>query len=138
MVQLSIFLSWKTRKLLYFAKKQHDKIDQWMLKFFIGLIERTFWYVLFYFLPLFYNIRLIMWYFSFWRYSASQKSKFLNLSAVYLARFHRIYSCCVYAAVTEYISKTHDVLLQTVISACEKMTEVVGKNFFLRHVRSLT
>ena len=67
-----------------------------------------------------------------------QKPQFLDLFAVYLARFHCVNSRCIYTTVTEDVGKAHDVLLQTVISACEKMTKVVGKDFFLRHIRRLT
>ena len=69
---------------------------------------------------------------------APQKSQFLNLSAVDLTCFHRVNSRRVYAAMTEDVGKAHDVLLQTVISAREKMTEVVRKDLLFRHVRRLT
>jgi hypothetical protein len=61
-----------------------------------------------------------------------------ELSAVDITRFHCVNSSCVYATVTENISQTHNVLLQTIISACEKMTEVMRKDFLFRHVRRLT
>ena len=76
-----------------------------------------------------------MWYFL--SALAPQKPQFLNLSAVYLAGFHGINSRCVYVAVTENISEAHDILLQAVISAREKVTEVVRKDFLIRHVRRL-
>ena len=85
-----------------------------------------------------YHIMRIMWCFSFLSTSASQKPQFLNLPAVYLARFHCVNSCCVYAAVPENISQAYDVLLQAVIRAREKMTKVVWKDLLFRHVRRLT
>ena len=79
-----------------------------------------------------------MWWISLLPVLAPQKAQFLNLSAVYLTRFHRINSRCIHAAMTEDVSKAHDVLLQAVISAREKMTEVVRKDLLFRHVRRLT
>ena len=46
-------------------------------------------------------------------------------------------SCIFSSTVTENISEAHNVFLQAVIRAREKMTEIVGKDLLFRHVRHL-
>ena len=55
-------------------------------------------------------------------YLTSQEPQFLNSFSMYFPCFHGINSRCVYTTMTEDVDKVHDVLLQAIISACEKMT----------------
>ena len=68
---------------------------------------------------------------SFIKMLTSQKSEALDLLSVDFAAFHCVNSRCVNTAVSENIGKAHDVLLQAVVGAREKMTEVVWKNLLL-------
>ena len=72
-----------------------------------------------------------------WYNSTSQQSQALDLPTMDLARLHGIDPRGVHARMAENIGKAHNILLQAIISAREKMAEIMRKNLLFRHVRRL-
>lgn len=65
--------------------------------------------------------------------STLEKSELLYLPPVNFAIFGDVNARCVHAAVTEYIRKTDNIILDAVICPCEKVAKTVREHFFLTH-----
>ena len=91
--------------------------------------------ILLYVMNLFHHITKIMRSFPSPLKILTAQTKLLNLLTVDISALHRIDSGSIHTCVTKNVCQPHYVLLKIVVSAREKMTEIVWKNLRFRHTR---